>query len=214
MESSGVVYILMNRSVLPAVLVGVTLIAGCGGDASAMPDVVGERLDVAKSDLSAAGVSEDNVEVVGGGALGVVDESNWIVCEQAPSPGAEANDVRVIIDRVCAGGDPGASADTSAPGADTPAPDPEAPSQPPSGGSDSELMTLPDAVGVDLQLAQDTLQAAGFYVLTSHDATGQERLQVSDRNWKVCDQTPPAGSEVSSSTEIDFAVVRVEEGCP
>jgi hypothetical protein len=44
-------------------------------------------------------------------------------------------------------------------------------------------MTLPDAVGVDLQLAQDTLQAAGFYVLTSYDATGQERLQVSDRNW-------------------------------
>ena len=45
--------------------------------------------------------------------------------------------------------------------------------------------TVPNVVGIDLQLAQDTLQAAGFYALRSHDATGQGRFQVLDRNWTV-----------------------------
>lgn len=172
-----------------------------------MPDIVGERLDVAKSDLSAAGVSEDKVEVVGGGSLGVVDESNWTVCEQAPPPGSTAEDVRVLVNRVCVD-------EESPEGADTPATTAEAPAEPPSASGDSDLMTLPNAVGMQLQLAQDTMQAAGFFVLTSHDATGQNRLQVSDRNWKVCNQIPPGGSEVSSSTEVAFSVVRVEESCP
>jgi beta-lactam-binding protein with PASTA domain len=212
----------MNTPHLLTLLVGLALLASCGGDEpSAMPDIVGERLDVAKSDLSAAGVSEDKVEVVGGGSLGVVDESNWTVCEQAPPPGSAAEDVRVLVDRVCVdeespgGADtPATTADTPATTADTPATTAEAPAQPPSGSGDSDLMTLPNAVGMQLQLAQDTMQAAGFFVLTSHDATGQNRLQVSDRNWKVCDQAPPGGSEVSSSTEVAFSVVRVEESCP
>ena len=42
-------------------------------------------------------------------------------------------------------------------------------------------MTVPDAVGRDLQYAQDTMQAAGFSLLTSHDATGQDRFQALDR---------------------------------
>ena len=47
---------------------------------------------------------------------------------------------------------------------------------------------LPNMVGQDLQLAQDTMQASGFYSLSSHDATGQGRSQVLDRNWTVVDQ--------------------------
>lgn len=75
-------------------------------------------------------------------------------------------------------------------------------------------ITVPNMVGQDLQLAQDSMQAAGLYVLRSHDATGQRRLQVLDRNWKVCDQTPPAGSQVARDQLIDFGVVRDEEQCP
>jgi len=69
-------------------------------------------------------------------------------------------------------------------------------------------------VGKDLQLAQDTMQAAGLYSLRSHDALGQARLQVVDRAWKVCDQTPPAGTKVASDQLIDFGVVRLAEQCP
>lgn len=103
---------------LLAVLVCLAFIAGCGSgsdEASVMPDVVGEGLDVAKSDLSAAGISEDDLEVVGGGMFGVVVESNWTVCEQSPSPGSTASDVRVIVDRTCEGDESRAGTDTSPP---------------------------------------------------------------------------------------------------
>ena len=65
-------------------------------------------------------------------------------------------------------------------------------------------ITVPNVVGKDLQLAQDTMQAAGLYNLTSHDSTGQARLQVLDRNWLVTDQTPAAGSIVAGDQLIDL----------
>ncbi len=65
-------------------------------------------------------------------------------------------------------------------------------------------ITVPNVVGKDLQLAQDTMQAAGLYNLTSHDSTGQARLQVLDRNWLVTDQTPAAGSRVAADQLIDL----------
>ena len=73
-----------------------------------MPDLLGERLDVALSDLDGIGFGEDDVELVGGGTFGVLDESNWFVCEQRPEPGATTfEDLRLIVDRTC----PDASAD-------------------------------------------------------------------------------------------------------
>ena len=75
-------------------------------------------------------------------------------------------------------------------------------------------VTVPNMVGQDLQLAQDSMQAAGLYVLRSHDATGVARSQVLDRAWKVCDQTPSGGSKVAADQLIDFGAVRDEERCP
>jgi hypothetical protein len=65
-------------------------------------------------------------------------------------------------------------------------------------------IVVPNVVGKDLQFAQDTMQAAGLYHLTSHDSTGQGRSQVLDRNWQVTDQTPPAGSKVADDQLIDL----------
>jgi hypothetical protein len=50
---------------------------------------------------------------------------------------------------------------------------------------------VPDVVCMDLQLAQDKAQAAGVS-MAARDARGG-RLQVSDRDWVVVSQTPPAG---------------------
>jgi hypothetical protein len=203
---------------LLAPLVGVAFVASCASsgesasdDLATMPDVVGERLDVAQSDLSAAGVDEDDVEVVGGGTFGVVDESNWTVCEQSPAAGSAANDVRVVVDRSC--DEEGAETETTTSPTTTSPSTTAAPTttSPPSPAP--ALMTLPDAVGMDLQAAQDTMQSAGFFVLTSHDATGQGRFQVSDRNWTVCVQSPPGGSQVSADTLIDFGAVKDDESC-
>ncbi|WP_204052177.1 PASTA domain-containing protein [Microbispora siamensis] len=61
---------------------------------------------------------------------------------------------------------------------------------------------LPDVVGMNLQAAQDTMQAAGFYVLDDQDDTGQHRLQVFDRNWVVTRQEPAAGTKVPTDTLV------------
>ncbi|MGW1799185.1 PASTA domain-containing protein [Streptomyces sp. NPDC001984] len=77
----------------------------------------------------------------------------------------------------------------------------------------AETAALPDMTGKGLQSAQDQAQAAGFYALSSHDASGRGRMQAFDRNWKVCSQSPKAG-EHSTDTTVDFATVKLEETCP
>lgn len=83
----------------------------------------------------------------------------------------------------------------------TPAPTEEAPpaeEEAASGGS----ITVPDVVGEDHQLAQDTMQAAGLYNLAEEDATGQGRAMLLDRNWEVVSQSPKAGTKVAEDRTI------------
>jgi hypothetical protein len=69
-----------------------------------MPNVKGMKLDLAKSDIKSAGFDGD-VEVLGGGAFGVIVESNWIVCDQQPGVGTAMKDApRLTVDRSCGGG--------------------------------------------------------------------------------------------------------------
>lgn len=79
---------------------------------------------------------------------------------------------------------------------------------------DAEEVTMPDFVGMQLQEAQDTAQAKGLFMLTSHDSTGAGRMQVLDRNWQVCTQDPAAGATVSTDVEVDFGTVKTDESCP
>ncbi len=73
---------------------------GCGSDA-VMPDVAGRKLDVAKSAIKDAGF-EDEVKVSGGGAFGVVKESNWEVCDQSPAAGEAVSAApQLTVDRSC-----------------------------------------------------------------------------------------------------------------
>lgn len=66
--------------------------AGCSAPQdTVMPSVLGSQLDVAKSDIKRAGFS-GKVEVLGGGILGIIDESNWQVCEQLPTAGQVVRD--------------------------------------------------------------------------------------------------------------------------
>ncbi|MGW5050769.1 PASTA domain-containing protein [Actinokineospora sp. NPDC004072] len=90
-------------------------------------------------------------------------------------------------------------ASTGPPGA--PVSVPEVPTLVPPSGS-VQALPVPDVVGMEHQAAQDALQAAGFHYLTEEDATGQGRLLVSDRNWVVVAQDPPAGAVVPQSDKI------------
>lgn len=117
----------MHALRMTAALIFAFALAGCGGgdEETLMPDVVGQQLDVAQSDIERAGFGDD-VEVVGGGVFGVVDESNWTVCEQLPAAGAAVTDTpRLVVDRSCDGGDAADDAD-AAPSDEPEAPEPEA----------------------------------------------------------------------------------------
>ena len=74
-----------------------------------------------------------------------------------------------------------------------------------SGGTASK--SVPDVVGQNLQRAQDLMQAAGYYNLHSYDVTGESSFQVIDRNWRVVEQTPPAGTQAGPGKYIDLGVV-------
>jgi hypothetical protein len=52
------------------------------------------------------------------------------------------------------------------------------------------------------QAAQDRMQAMGLYNLDEEDATGQGRMLILDRNWKVVEQSPSAGARVSKNRTI------------
>ena len=67
------------------------------------------------------------------------------------------------------------------------------------GGGD---IVVPDVVGEDHQLAQDTMQSVGLYNLSEEDATGQDRLMLIDRNWEVVEQEPAAGTRVNEDATI------------
>ncbi len=82
----------------------------------------------------------------------------------------------------------------------TPAPKPKPKPKP--AAKPRDCIVVPDVVGGDHQLAQDTMQAAGLYLLDEEDATGQGRMLILDRNWTVVRQRPAAGSCVSEDTEI------------
>jgi hypothetical protein len=76
---------------------------------------------------------------------------------------------------------------------------------------------MPNLVGRNLQDAQDAIQALTgnpVFITTSHDATGQRRLQVLDANWKVCSQSIAPGAAFTADSTIDFAAVKLAEACP
>lgn len=84
-----------------------------------------------------------------------------------------------------------------------PPPAAAAPATPPAAaGATSGKITVPNVVGKDHQLAQDTMQTAGLYGLAEKDATGQGRSLIIDRNWTVVSQSPKAGTKVTEDATI------------
>ncbi len=154
--------------------------------ASKVPKVADLRLNEARDLLAARGyrVREEDET---GQKRPVVEPSNWVVVSQLPEAGTEAPGGTQVVLKVRKPTD----ASTS--------------QAPPVKG------TVPNVVCLDLQKAQDTLQAAGFYLLASQDATGQGRNQVVDRNWVVVSQSAPAGSTPDLKTKITLGAVKFGE---
>lgn len=78
----------------------------------------------------------------------------------------------------------------------------------------SPTAAMPNVVCMDLQAAQDTIQAAGVFYSRSVDASGKGRAQVWDRNWIVVDQSPGPGVLIGEGDAL-LSVVKDDEfsGC-
>ena len=199
------------RWIATATCIASVLAAGCGGASEPVPDVLGERLDVAKSEMDAAGY---DTEEIGGGTFGVLNESNWTVCETRPEAGAtDAGTVKLIIDRSC--GDTAASKDESSSESDasstpepTSTPKPKRKRKPAAQAPAAARISVPNVVGMDHQAAQNRMQAAGLYNLRERDATGQGRFLLYDRNWVVVEQRPAPGSSANEMTKVTLFSVK------
>jgi hypothetical protein len=142
--------------------VGFTIIlglTGCGSDqksatATVMPDVIGLQLDVALSDIERAGI-EDKVEVIGGGTFGVVNESNWQVCEQLPAAGTALTSApRLTVDRSCEGVVPEATTPQTIPEPTASDPTSEESIQEPTGPPEAEeILTVENSADLAALLA-------------------------------------------------------------
>lgn len=214
----------MRRLTFLATVFAIALpLTGCSDDEPvSMPDVVGKRLDVAVSDVERAGF-DDEVEVLGGGTFGIVDESNWVVCSQEPANGTEITTApRFTVDRSCGDEDaldPKAKQDESEQD-DTSSEDQAA--APPTkrvkkkrrpAPAVAQTFVMPPLVGMNLQKAQDALQERGSFLLTQTDGTGQGRFQVLDSGWKVCAQDPAPGTVTDLATLVELVAVKLSEAC-
>ena len=101
------------------------VLAGCGGAGEGtatkpvMPEVKGDRLDVALDNITRAGIDAE-VKILGGGTFGVVKKSNWTVCDQLPAAGRVVDGApRLTVERSC-------GSETHAPGTSTSAEPPSA----------------------------------------------------------------------------------------
>lgn len=202
----------MKRNQIVAIAALLMSLSACGGgsESKIMPAVETLRLDVAKSDLAAAKVDESDIEVLGGGALGVVVDANWTVCDQEPGAGlALRKKVRLTVARDCG------ATDAISPTAATPTPsEVPATSAEPTEAPDSDTFVVPKLVGEVLQDAQDKLQSLGSYYLQQDDAKDLGRFAFIDSNWKVCSQKPTAGKRISTSDLVTLRSVKLNENCP
>ena len=72
---------------------------------------------------------------------------------------------------------------------------------------------MPNLKGQILQTAQNKLQSLGSFLLDQEDATGQGRMQILDRKWKVCRQDPKPGAKVSITEFVTLWSVKTSESC-
>lgn len=69
-----------------------------------------------------------------------------------------------------------------------------------------EVSIMPNVVCMNLQDAQNAIQAAGVFFSRSEDASGRGRSQMIDSNWIVVGQTPAAGATFTEGEAVLSAV--------
>jgi beta-lactam-binding protein with PASTA domain len=149
-------------------------------------------LQLAQDKGQAAGFSRMTAVDASGLRRRQVNDQDWVVVSQSPAAGTRASPGTRLVFRALRYGDSGAP----------PVPDRNRPGR------------VPDLACFDLQEAQDTLQSAGFYKMSSRDARGGGRRQLADREWTVTGQTPSPGGTHRKTTEVVLRAVKDGEPSP
>jgi hypothetical protein len=143
------------------------------------------RLSDAESTLRDVGLRKISpLDDTGRGRV-IIDPENWVVDTQSPTAGAHvaaASTMTLHVRR------PSDSATPS-----------------------TKAGVVPHVVCMNLQDAQDSMQAAGFFNLGSADGSGQGRMQILDRDWVVIKQSARAGTKPGLTARIVLTSVKYGE---
>jgi PASTA domain-containing protein len=151
-----------------------------------IPDVTGRRLSDAEQILGNAGFMQVRAVDASGQGRSILEKNNWLVERQDPPAGSPASTgVSIILGAVKPTDDVSAAA--------------------------ARKGIVPGVVCHDLQEAQATMRAAGFYVLLAKDGLGQHRYPLVDRNWIVVGQSASPGSSPRRTATIELTVVKFGE---
>ncbi|MEU7157885.1 PASTA domain-containing protein [Streptomyces chrestomyceticus] len=160
-----------------------------------LPDLVGKGLQSAQDSAQAAGFRVlRSHDALGRGRMQALDR-NWKVCTQTPGPGQVDTGRTVDFGAVkltesCPETDAGsgAAADVSA-------------------GAGS---AMPDFRDKSVKVARRALDAGTG--VTVKDASGRGRMVLVESNWKVCRQSPAAGTKVDGQP-VTLEAVKFQEEC-
>lgn len=165
-----------------------------GGSATAepadLPSFAGMGLQAAQDKAQSLGFYRlDSHDAQGRGRDQVWDR-DWKVCFQRPAPGRRLITATVDFGAV--------KLEESCPARDAPPPTPAG-------------TTMPDFTGRSLKVARASLTTSTS--ITAEDASGQGRFVLLESNWKVCAQSPAAGTGLKGQP-VAFKAVKFGEDCP
>ncbi|MEV5594496.1 hypothetical protein [Streptomyces sp. NPDC052496] len=162
---------------------------------AALPDMVGKGLQSAQDAAQAAGFRLlRSHDALGRGRMQAFDR-NWKVCSQTPRPG-QADTTKTVdfgavkLDESCPGTDAGAGAVAD--------------------GSATAGSAMPDFRDTSVKAARRALDAGTS--ITVEDASGRGRMVLVESHWKVCRQSPAAGTKVDGRP-VTLEAVKFQEGC-
>ncbi|MFE2048028.1 hypothetical protein ACFXAS_05935 [Streptomyces sp. NPDC059459] len=70
---------------------------------------------------------------------------------------------------------------------------------------------MPDFAGKSVKAVRGALDSGASITVT--DASSEDRMVLMESNWKVCSQTPAAGTALNGQP-VEFTAVKFEESCP
>jgi pyruvate/2-oxoglutarate dehydrogenase complex dihydrolipoamide acyltransferase (E2) component len=156
-----------------------------------VPRFIGMGLQAAQDAAQAKGffslISHDSS---GRDRMQILDR-DWQVCSQKPAPGTKVSaDTTLDFGAV--------KLEESCPATDQ---------KPPAKAGAS----MPNFVGKSLNTATEALPADTS--ITPNDVSGQDRIIIVESNWRVCLQTPAAGTPLRGQP-VTFGAVKFGESCP